>query len=133
LAIVPTATAVHLQDLHGNQKTLVDMGFSDQRENSLVLAKYGNDVPQTVSELIRRMYFRDQQQQRMAEVAPNIHCTTNSATNIHFHKTSKPIGNTTTPRSSVAVSGKVSSAKEATLVIKKVPMDKEKSIADALR
>jgi len=38
-AIVPTATAVQLLDLHGNQKTLVDMGFSDQRENSLVLAK----------------------------------------------------------------------------------------------
>jgi len=108
------------------------MGFSDQRENSLVLAKYGNDVNQTLNELMRLKYFRDQQQQRVTEVAPNIDSTTNSAPNIRFHKTSKPIGNTTA-RSSVAASAKESSAKEPTLVIKKVPTDKKKVIADALR
>jgi len=131
-AIVLTATAVQLQDLHGNKKTLVDMGFSDQRENSLVLAKYGNDVNQTLNELMRLKYFRDQQQQRVTEVAPNIHSTTNSAPNIRFHNTSKAIGNTTA-RSSVAASAKVSSAKKTTLFIKKVPTDKENIIADALR
>ena len=130
-AIVPTATAVQLLDLHGNQR-LVDMGFSDQRENLLVLAKYGNDVNQTLNELMRLKYFRDQQQQRAAEVAPNIHSTTNSAPHIRFHNTSKAIGNTTAT-SSVAASAKVSSAKKTTLVIKKVPTDKENIIADALR
>ena len=87
---------------------------------------------QTLNELMRLKYFRDQQQQRAAEVAPNIHSTTNSAPHIRFHNTSKAIGNTTA-RSSVAASGKVLSAKEPALVIKKVPTDKEKVIADALR
>jgi len=58
---------------------------------------------------MRLKYFRDQQQQRAAEVAPNIHSTTNSAPNIRFHNASKALGNTTA-RSSVAASGKVSSA-----------------------
>jgi len=96
------------------------MSFSDQREHSLVLAKYGNDVNQTLNELMRLKYFRDQQQERVTQVAPNMHSTTNSAPNIRFHNTSKPIGNTTA-RSSVAASAKVSSAKKQHSSSKKCP------------
>jgi len=152
VATVPTTTAVHLRHLDKNQRTLVDMGFSDQRENSLVLAKYGNDVNQTLDELMRRKDVREQQQQQqqqqhqmVAEMAPKIHSQNTGKAVGNMEAASKVVGKMEAA-SSVAASSKAATPKtlsskangssvipfDQTLVIKQVPKDKKKEIDDAL-
>ena len=146
---VPTPTAVHLQNLEENQRTLVDMGFLDERENLLVLAKFGNDLNQTLDEFKRRSdeskrlsFFRelrpnhDCEQQQQQRVAPKV----------HSQNTGKAVGNKEAA-SSVAASSKSATPKklsskangssvipfDQTLVIKQVPKDNKRKIVEALR
>ena len=156
---MPIPTAVHLQNLEEKQKKLVELGFSDERENLLVLAKFGNQtmsesiLNEIVSELIllsneskRLSFFRglrpnhdcelqQQQQKQKQRVAPKV----------HSQNTGKAVGNKEAA-SSVAASSKSATPKklsskanwssvifDQTLVIKQVSKDKKREIDEALR
>ena len=52
--------AAPAEPLEANLKILSEMGFADANENRQALTKFGNDIHQTMDELVRRHEQREQ-------------------------------------------------------------------------
>ena len=52
--------AAPAKPLEANLKILSEMGFADANENRQTLTKFGNDIHQTMDELVRRHEQREQ-------------------------------------------------------------------------